>query len=589
MNIACTLRSEETVPLELKELLQEHYSRFLYSAGERFVNRRWKELETSSSLLYYRIVIDDVHAGWVVINGNTSTIKEFSLAKEFLGRGIESVVLDKIVGQHKLVSFELPKADSERYEILKLYGFRPTREFTFYQTPMMRMDLSTAVYLGKISTIQEVSYQEKEVVALEKIEDPQGDDAIKKGLENVMDKLGGLRQFVTKGQTVLLKPNLVSEHGLKDGITKGGITTDIRVVQSLVELLSPIAGKIIIAEGSSINRSETMKMFIHYGYDKIKDRFPEKVTLVDLNTDQCVEKSIPHGRRLEKRMVPKAIVDADVIINMPVLKLHFAAGASLSIKNLQGAIPPLEKYKVHFFGLWQNLINTYKVIMPDLIIIDGLYGQEDFGPVSGSPRKMDLLLGGTNPVAVDTVALKVMGLTVEDSPPVLMAYHEGLGPITEEQIDVRGPSIDEVSRPFKRPLINLTSGKCLKVHDGGACPGCKGYLHFVLNKLRRPDPLHHGQQLIDRPFEKNINIFIGPQTNSSIDPDEINIFMGICQQHHADSGGTHLPGCPPHAEEIINGIFQFYKDVEKVKYADKTEEAKLGELLKSILASLHNE
>jgi NADH:ubiquinone oxidoreductase subunit B-like Fe-S oxidoreductase len=46
---------------------------------------------------------------------------------------------------------------------------------------------------------------------------------------------------------------------------------------------------------------------------------------------------------------------------------------------------------------------------------------------------------------------------------------------------------------------------------------------------------------------------------------------------------TYLPGCPPHAEEIINGIFQFYKDVERPQYADQTEEAKLRELLKSVL------
>ena len=74
--------------------------------------------------------------------------------------------------------------------------------------------------------------------------------------------------------------------------------------------------------------------------------------------------------------------------------------------------------------------------------------------------------------------------------------------------------------------------------------------------------MHEGQHLIDRPFKENINVFIGPYAGDSINPDEVNIFMGICQQHHAGCGGIHLPGCPPHAEEIINGIFRFYKDVE---------------------------
>ena len=585
MGIGCELKIERDLPSKFKEVLERHYASVLKAQGKRYAKARWDELVKSTSLVSYGIVADGKTAGWVVIGKSNSTILEFFLDEGEKGKGLESLVLDKIIEEHKLVAFELPKGDSEKYDLLKAYGFRPTRQYVLYGTPMVRMDLSTAIYLEKLKDMKGVAYQGKEVVGIEKVAGTQTDDEIRRGLENLIDKLGGLKKFVKKGQTVVLKPNLVSEHGLKDGVKKGGVATDIRVVKAMVELLNPVAGKIIIAEGSSINRSETMGIFNHYGFDKIRDHYPDKVSLVDLNSDECVEKTIPEGRRLEKRSIPKTLVDADVIINMPVLKLHFAAGASLSIKNLQGSIPPLEKYKVHFFGLWQNLINTYKIVMPQLIIMDGLYGQEDFGPISGSQKKMDLLLGGTNPVAVDTVALKVMGLKVFDSPPVLMACHEGLGPINWDHIEVKGPSIDEVSSPFKRPLLNLNNGKCFKIHDGDACSGCEGYLHFVLNKLRRPDPMHEGQLLIDRPFDKNVNVFIGPRSGDSINPDETNIFMGICQQHHADSGGSHLPGCPPHAEEIINGMFKFFKDIERPKYADKTEEAKLGEMLKSILDS----
>jgi len=585
MSINCELKVEKGLPSEIKSFIERYYSSILEVQGEKYAEARWDEIVKLPSLVFYRIIVDGKTVGWVTINKSNSVIMEFFLDEGSKGKRIEPLFLDKIIEEHKLVAAELPKGDSEKYELLKSFGFRPTREFMLYGTPMVRMDLSTAIYLEKLKGMKGVAYKGKEIVGIEKVVETQTDDEIKRSLENLIDTLGGLKNFVKRGQTVVLKPNLVSEHGLKDGVKKGGVATDIRVVKAMVELLNPVAGKVIIAEGSSLNRSETMKMFTHYGFDKVKDLYPGKVSLVDLNSDECVEKTIPDGRRLEKRSIPKTLVDADVIINMPVLKLHFAAGASLGIKNLQGSIPPLEKYKAHFFGLWQNLINTYKIIMPQLIIMDGLYGQEDFGPISGSEKKMDLLIGGTNPVAVDTVALKIMGLAVEDSPPVLMAYHESLGPIEWDCIEVRGPSINEVSQPFKRPLINLDNGKCFKIHDGDACSGCEGYLHFVLNKLRRPDPKHEGQLLIDRPFNKNVNVFIGPRSGDSINPDETNIFMGICQQHHADCRGSHLPGCPPHAEEIINGIFQFYKDVERPKYADKTEEAKLGELLKSILDS----
>jgi NADH:ubiquinone oxidoreductase subunit B-like Fe-S oxidoreductase len=48
--------------------------------------------------------------------------------------------------------------------------------------------------------------------------------------------------------------------------------------------------------------------------------------------------------------------------------------------------------------------------------------------------------------------------------------------------------------------------------------------------------------------------------------------------------GVFLPGCPPHAEVIVNGIFDLFPDIEKPKYADESEEKKLGEMLQKILS-----
>jgi hypothetical protein len=324
-------------------------------------------------------------------------------------------------------------------------------------------------------------------------------------------------------------------------------------------------------------------MFAHYGYDRLVDLDPEKVSLVDLNTDEQIEKIVPGGKRMLTRKIPVTLEKADVIISLPVLKIHFAAIVSLSIKNLQGAVPPLEKYMSHFFGLWQNLINIHHLVKPKLIIVDGLTGQEDFGPVSGTPKKMNLLIGGTNSVAVDAVAMRIMGLDPATSPPVLLAYLQGLGQMEANRIKIIGPSPDEVASPFKQPEINVKSGRDISIHDGNACPGCRGYLHFVLNKLRRPDPQDASRLLMDRPFDKKVHIYFGPETEGQIDSGATNIFMGICQQHHAEMG-AHLLGCPPHAEVIINGLFSLFPDIERPKYADKSEEEKLGEMLQEVLA-----
>jgi hypothetical protein len=146
-----------------------------------------------------------------------------------------------------------------------------------------------------------------------------------------------------------------------------------------------------------------------------------------------------------------------------------------------------------------------------------------------------------------------------------------------------GTPIEEVMSPFKEAEINLEGGKNFKVHADSACSGCKGYLHYVLHKLRRPDPKNPDSLLIDRPFAKKVNVFVGPISKAELNPEETNVFLGICQQHHGEMG-KHLPGCPPHAEVIMKGMFGLYPDVERPQYADQSAEDKLEEMLEEVLA-----
>ena len=423
----------------------------------------------------------------------------------------------------------------------------------------------------------------RETVAVEKVSDTKSHEEIKDSLIHLIDTLGGLDRFVRKGETVVLKPNVVADHGLRDGVYTGGIVTDIRVVRALIDILLPIAGKVIVAEGASINRAETTKLFEQYGYDKLVDLDPAKVRLVDLNADKLVRKSVPQGKRMLSREIPVTLDSADSIINVPVMKTHFAALASLCIKSLQGAVPPIEKYMTHFFGLWQNLINIHHLVKPKLHIIDGLVAQENFGPVYGTPKTMNLLIGGSNPVAVDAVTMRIMGLDPALSDPVLLAHMQGLGSIDADKIDVKGASIADVMSPFKEAKINLESGKNFIIHAETACSGCKGYLHYVLHKLRRPDPQNPDSLLIDRPFDKKANVFVGPFTKAEPNPEETNVFLGICQQHRAQMG-KHLPGCPPHAEVLMKGMFSLYPDIQRPRYADENAEDKLEAMLSEILS-----
>ncbi|MBP1740593.1 MAG: hypothetical protein H6Q48_2886 [Deltaproteobacteria bacterium] len=565
------------------ERLTDYY-RFADPDG-RYAEVRLRHWEGDGRVVLYEAKKESRPVGWVVYRPDSSTIEELILRKEETPRKgrLESAIVDALIDRESLVSAEILTEDVEKYRWMLDYGFRPTHRFEKDGSAFVKMDLSIAVYLRKIKDKPPAkTYPLVEKVVVEKVPPTRTGEELKASLMNIFDSLGGMDQFVKKGQSVVIKPNVVAEHGLRDGVYYGGMVTDVRLVRALIELLLAVAGKVTVAEGSSINREQTEKQFAHYGYDRLKEIDPKRVALVDLNADRLVRKTVPNGKRMLSREIPVTLEQADVIINLPVMKTHFAALASLSIKNLQGAIPPLEKYMSHFFGLWQNLVNTHHLIKPKLAIVDGLTGQEGFGPVTGTSKPMNLLIGGNNPVAVDATTMRIMGLDPVLSPPVLIAYMQGLGPIEAEKIQVVGASVEEARSAFKEAEIDVRGGKKFAVHDGRACNGCRGYLHFVLHKLRRPDPKNPASLLLDRPFEKKVNVFLGPDTGANPDPEETNIFMGVCQQHHAEMG-KHLPGCPPHAEVIMKGLFGLFPDVERARYANESSEEKLEKMLMEVL------
>jgi uncharacterized protein (DUF362 family) len=559
------------------------YYRFMDPDG-RYVGRRLREWQGDGGVVLYEAKKESRPVGWIVYRPDSSAIEEIVVRKDDdADERLKEAIVDVLIDRESLVSAEILTRDVEKYRWMLEYGFRPTRDFTKDGSAFVRMDLSIAVYLRKIKGKPPAKpYPNVEKVVVEKVPPTRSDEELRASLKSVFRSLGGMERFVKKGETVVIKPNVVADHGLRDGAYQGGVVTDVSLVRALIEILLPVAGKVTVAEGASINRAETEKLFAHYGYDRLTEIDPKKVALVDLNTDRLIRKTVPNGKRMLSREIPLTLEQADVVINLPVMKTHFAALVSLSIKNLQGAIPPLEKYMSHFFGLWQNLVNIHHLVKPKLVIVDGLTAQEDFGPVYGTPKPMNLLVGGTNPVAVDATTMRIMGFDPVLSPPVMIAYMQGLGPIEPEKIKILGASVDEVRDAFKEAEVDASGGRKFMVHDGRACNGCRGYLHYVLHKLRRPDPKSPESLLIDRPFEKKVNVFLGPDTQVEPNPEETNVFMGVCQQHHAGMG-KHLAGCPPHAEVIMKGLFGLFPDVERPRYADEHAEDKLEKMLMEVL------
>ena len=219
----------------------------------------------------------------------------------------------------------------------------------------------------------------------------------------------GLRELGAdvSGRSVLLKPNLV-EH---DPGTV--INTDPRLVAATALALRRLgAASVLVAEGPG-HRRDTSYVLSASGFaEALRD---VEVRFVDLNIAP-VRRVVLRSRftSLRELWLPEPVLDADIVVSMPKMKTHHWAGATLSLKNCFGCVPGRvygwPKNALHWAGLQEAVVDVAAAVRPGLQIVDGVVGMEGNGPIDGTPVGAGVLVFGTDPVATDATAARLMGL-----------------------------------------------------------------------------------------------------------------------------------------------------------------------------------
>ncbi|MFQ6074306.1 MAG: DUF362 domain-containing protein [Candidatus Bathyarchaeia archaeon] len=243
---------------------------------------------------------------------------------------------------------------------------------------------------------------------------------------------------LSKKKPVLIKPNYInSKH------PSTGITTDSRVIEGIVKFLRERKiEEIIIGEGSGF--ADTFQAFKVAGVDAVAERWGVK--LVDLNKDEFVDVNPPDPLSLKKVRVAKTALES-TIISVPKLKPHRIAGVTLSLKNMMGALA--SKGSMHRGRLSRNIVDLASVLRPSISVVDGIIAGEGH-ETSGNPVEMNLVIAGTDPVAVDAVGAAVMGIPPTDVKHLILAEKKGLGTCNLEEIAVLGEPVEKVKRKFHR-------------------------------------------------------------------------------------------------------------------------------------------
>lgn len=256
-----------------------------------------------------------------------------------------------------------------------------------------------------------------------------------------------------RGDRVIVKPNIVCCPGLSKQYGPGAVT-DLRIVRSLVAWLTERGCRVTIAEGAGGWRPAPVDGWTtdwggEFGgltYTAIAREFG--ADLLDLNFAETVE----YRASGHVYAVPRAVRDCHRLFSLSPLKTNKGAGISLAMKNFFGIAPGsvygFPKLGLHALGPLPELIVDLFALRPDAYgIIGGPWAVE--GDADCSLRH-NLLVAGPDCVALDAVGAALMGFEPVELEFLRVAQARGLGTIDPGMIDVRGNTIEEACRTFRR-------------------------------------------------------------------------------------------------------------------------------------------
>jgi uncharacterized protein (DUF362 family) len=280
------------------------------------------------------------------------------------------------------------------------------------------------------------------VVSIVKVRDP------RKDVMRAVELAGGFE--VPERAKVVIKPNAKSQ--APPGY---GIITDPQVIEPLVELsFDRGAKRVAVADGAAYPSGayDTLAAFDAMGISKMAKKWD--LDLIDLNSHDSVDLDVPDGIVLDWVRVGRAVTEADVLINVPVLKTHKQTLLSNCIKNIGvGVACREEKKRLHRLGIDEAFLDVYSQVIPHFHVVDAIVGLEGDGPnfPPGKPRPLGLVLAGKNGLSVDAVSAKLIGFDPMEIKHLRLANQKGMGVIDLDKIEIVGTPLEEVAVEFERP------------------------------------------------------------------------------------------------------------------------------------------
>jgi len=355
---------------------------------------------------------------------------------------------------------------------------------------------------------------------------------IQAAITETFDLLGGVSKLIKPNTTVVLKPN--AGHLAK---AETSVCTNPEVVRAVIKEVKKVNPKrIIVAEAAAIG-CDTEKCFELSGIAQVcRD---ENVECIDIKRDKDLLNIPVRGAKsnITHVKLPRFLVEAEHIINLPIYKTHASMVFTGALKNIKGTVQDKVHMDMHQDNLAMAMMDVWYAVRPDLNIMDMIRPAGGYGPHTTVPMDMGCIVGSTDPVAADLVACHMVGLD-----PAICDYFEaaeeaGLGTCQMDDIEVVGKTIDEVYKKMWLPYMEGLDGwpeyRILHEH---ACSSCQALLAINMEKLKAVGE-----------YDKHTDMVIVAGKKDSLPtdvPKDKLILHGNCLRKWKDQG-IFIEGCPP--------------------------------------------
>ena len=242
--------------------------------------------------------------------------------------------------------------------------------------------------------------------------------------------LGGIERFVKPGNDVIIKPNI----GWGDYSYEYAATTNPEVVGALTALCLGAGARRVRVMDSPCGGATAEQAYARSG---IKDAVTAAGGQMEVMKDlKFEETAIPDGRDITSWPVYKDVLDADVLINVPIAKDHSLGRLTLGMKNLMGVITNRGDFHSN---LGQRIADLNSLVRPTLTVVDAVRILVDHGPTGGSlddVKVTNTIIASHDFVAADTYAATLFGLTGADIPAIRAGADMGLGTMELSRVKV---------------------------------------------------------------------------------------------------------------------------------------------------------